>query len=58
MSTKKSNAVHRQRCKLTSEFKAEVAPAALRDDATTAEISARYDVHANQIAEWKKQLLH
>lgn len=57
MSTKKSSAVRRQRRKLTPEFKAKVALAALREDATMAELSARFDVHSNQIAEWRKQLL-
>lgn len=57
MSTKKSSAVRRQRRNLTPEFKAKVVLAALREDATTAELVARFDVHANQIGEWKKQLL-
>ena len=38
-------------------FKAKVALAALKGDRTLAELSAKYDVHQNQITEWKKQLL-
>lgn len=57
MSTKNTSAVRRQRRKLSPEFKAKVALAALREDATIAELSKRFDVHANQIMEWKKQLV-
>jgi transposase len=57
MSTKSGSAVRRQRRKLSPEFKAKVALAALREDATIADLSKRFDVHANQIMEWKKQLL-
>lgn len=31
--------------------------AALKGDKTMAELSAQFDVHANQITEWKRQLL-
>ena len=38
-------------------FKAKVALAALRGDQTLAELVQKYDVHANQITQWKTQLL-
>ena len=38
-------------------FKAKVALEALKGDQTTVELSQRYQVHPNQITEWKKQLL-
>jgi len=38
-------------------FKAKVALDALKGDQTIVELSQRYQVHPNQITEWKKQLL-
>jgi len=38
-------------------FKAKVALAAIKGDKTLAELSEQFDVHQNQITEWKKQLL-
>jgi transposase len=35
------------------EFKAKVALAAIQSDLTMAEMVKKFDVHANQIAEWK-----
>lgn len=47
----------RKRRILSGAFKAKVALAACRGDKTTAQLAAEYEVHANQIAAWKKQLL-
>jgi len=38
-------------------FKAKVALAAIKGDCTLVELSEQYDVHQNQIQDWKKQLL-
>ena len=47
----------RKRRNHSASFKAKVALDALRGDKTLAELAAKHDVHPNQIAEWKKQLM-
>ncbi len=37
-------------------FKAKVALAAIKGDKTLAELAEHFDVHPNQISEWKQQL--
>lgn len=41
----------------SGSFKAKVALAALRGDRTLSEIAQQYEVHPNQVTEWKRQLL-
>lgn len=48
----------RKRRTHSPEFKSKVALAAIQSDLTMAELVKKFDVHANQITDWKKQLLN
>jgi transposase-like protein len=47
----------RKRRNHTPSFKAKVALAALKGDKTVAELAQQFDVHPNQIQDWKRRLL-
>ena len=49
--------MRRKRRNHSSNFKAKVALAALKGDKTLAELAEQFDVHPNQITDWKRQLL-
>ena len=47
----------RKRRNHSASFKAKVALAAVESDKTVIELSEQFDVHPNQIQDWKKQLV-
>jgi transposase-like protein len=49
--------MRRKRRNHPPEFKAKVALTAIQGELTIAELVTKFDVHANQISDWKKQLL-
>jgi transposase len=49
--------MRRPRRNHTAVFKAKVAIAAVKGDQTLAQLGARFDVHPNQITQWKADLL-
>jgi transposase len=49
--------MRRKRRNHSSNFKAKVAVAALKGDRTVAELAEQFDVHPNQISDWKRQLM-
>lgn len=47
----------RKRRNFSSSFKAKVAIEAIKERETLSEISKKYDLHPNQISNWKKEFL-
>jgi transposase-like protein len=47
----------RQQRNHSTQFKAKVAVAALKGEETIVELAQRFDIHPNQITQWKGQLL-
>jgi putative transposase len=47
----------KKRRKFSSDFKARVALEAIKEREPLAAIAAKYEVHPNQISNWKKELL-
>ncbi len=49
--------MRRKRRNHSPNFKAKVALAAIRGDRTLAELAEQFDVHPNQIQDWRRKLL-
>ncbi len=49
--------MRRPRRSHTAAFKAKVAVAALKGDKTLTELAEKFDLHTNQITQWRSQLL-
>ena len=47
----------RKRKQYSPVFKAKVALAAIRNEATVAELAAKYEIHPTMIGNWKRELL-
>ena len=47
----------RKRRNYSPEFKAKVALAAAKGDKTMTELAQKYNLHANQLTHWKKELI-
>ena len=54
---KKANVARRVRRTHSAEFKARVALAALSENRTMTDLCQEFDLHVNQITDWKRQLV-
>ena len=57
VSVQKGKEMKRMRRKHSPEFKARVALEAAKEEKTISEIAQLYEVHPNQIRQWKRELL-
>ena len=48
----------RSRRKFTAAFKAKVAIEALKEQQTLAELAQKFELHANQISQWKQEFIN
>jgi transposase len=55
--TKGAESMRRPRRNHSAAFKAKVALAAVKGDHTLVQLAERFDVHPNQITQWKTELL-
>lgn len=46
-----------KRKRYSADFKAKVAREALKEETTIVDIATRFNIHPNQVSEWKKQAL-
>jgi transposase len=46
-----------KRNRYSAEFKAKVAREAMKEGSTIVEIAAKFNIHPNQVSEWKKQAI-
>ncbi len=47
----------RKRKQYSPAFKAKVALAAIRNEATVAELAAKYEIHPTMVGNWKRELI-